>query len=341
MSTTSRGALLACSALSLGLFSPSAWAVGGVQVDANRAGARIFVDGADTYLSTPNIVMGLSPGAHEVSVRDGCDVGTVTVAVTDDTVSKVNVTMEPGQGTLKIQPLPDNINIELDGAPVRGAAGRLHSVACGPHTIRASLDGYLSTMLNVDVGAGETLVLPIVLERLGSGTLVVDVTPDEAVVELDGTELGAGDHTLDTLTAGPHVVAARLDGFEMAEQQLVLEDGQTLEIALSLEKGAAVATAATPRMPSTGPKPIRVVGYGLMGLGAVSGAAAIVTWSQGRAVYKEYLDRAALVDAGERPPAYATDFHDDQVKPLRGPVYATTTGALLLLGSGLTLSIAF
>ena len=340
-------------ALLFGLAPSVALAAGGVQVESSESGASIYVDGADTGMETPGTVMGLSDGRHVITVRDGCNVGEATVEIAPMKVLPVRVVMKPAEGVLTIQPVPLDAVVALDGERLKGPAGQPQPVSCGVHTVQATLSGYLSTMLTVDVEAGQQMVLPVELERLGTGGLRVDVTPNGAMVLLDGKELGTGDREVHGVVAGPHVLAATLTGFASGEQQFILEDGETLSLSLDLKAGGAAPVASAPSTTTSIPapvkepreragiKPTKVVGYGLIALGAGSGALALTQWSQGRTAYADYLDRADLVKAGEQPPAYATEFYDQEVRPFRGPVYGATTAAALLLGSGVTLAFVF
>lgn len=334
--------------LCLALAPATALAAGGVQVEASESGASIFIDGADTGMEAPGTIMGLSDGRHVVTVRDGCYVGEAVVEITPMTVVPVTVTLEPGQGSIVVQPVPVDARVELDGKVLKGGAGKEHEVSCGPHTVQASMDGYLPTMITVDVEAGQDVVLPVELEPLGKGGLRVDVAPDTAEVFLDGGSLGVGDQEIHGVVAGPHVLTASLAGYATGERQFILESGETLELSLSLEPGAPEPpVASTVPIPKERPPkeargfPTKPVGYGMIGLGLASSAVSITQWSQGRSAYAEYLDRAAEVNAGERPPEYATDFHDKEVKKYRGPIYGASTAGLLLIGGGAVLVFAF
>lgn len=345
---TTRTARRCAACLFLALSPATALAAGGVQVEASDAGASIFIDGADTGMETPGTIMGLSDGRHVVTVRNGCYVGEAVVEITPMSVVPVTVELEPGEGSIVVQPVPVDAKVELDGKPLKGGAGKEHVVACGPHTIQASMDGYLPTMITVDVEAGQDVVLPVELEPLGKGGLRVDVAPETAEVFLDGKSLGTGDQEIHGVVAGPHVLTASLAGFAPGEQQFILESGETLELALTLEPGGAeLAGGSTLPPPRDKPPreargfPTKPVGYGMIGLGLVSSAVSISQWTQGRSAYAEYLDRAAEVNAGERPPEYASDYHDKEVKKYRGPIYGASTAGLLLVGGGAVLVFAF
>ncbi len=332
-------------ALVVGLCSPAAWAAGGVQVESSDNGASIYVDGADTGLETPSTVMGLSDGRHVVTVRNGCYVGEATVEITPMNVVPLNISLEPAQGSIAIQPVPSEATVQLDGETLTGAVGETTQVGCGPHTVQASLTGYLNTMITVDIEAGQHVVLPLELERLGSGSLRLDVTPNDASVSLDDKLLGVGDREVHGVVAGPHVLRATGEDGRSAERQFILEDGETLELSLELGKAAVASTVPSKPVKTpkerTGIRPTKALGYGMLALGAGAGGLAIGQWSQGRSAYTEYLDRAAAVNAGEAPAEYASDYHDKEVRPFRGPIYATSTAATLLLGGGVAFAFVF
>jgi hypothetical protein len=335
-------------ALAVGLLGAPAWA-GDAYVASSVPGGRIFVDGFDTGLLTPSTVTGLTDGEHVITVLGTCTKGKANLRTSPDLVSRVNVNMVEGGGSLAVQPVPAEARVEMDGRAFPAAVGTPVSVSCGEHRVAVSLDGYMSTVVTVDVAMDEEIVLPVHLVKLGYGSVDVRVDPRKASVFLDGGLVGEGDQQIARVQAGPHVLRAELDGYLPAEQQVLVEEGRSLALELVLARagrGDEAAAAAAPDAPKAerAPKPGRggrIAGWTLAALGAGSGAYAAYEYTETQSAYAEYQGRVDDVQAGLQTARWADDFYDGQVAPHRTRMAAAGIAGGVLLASGVALVIAF
>lgn len=336
-------------------FASPALAAGTVTVRSDLPGQSVMVDGADIGMVTPATVDGLSAGRHVVQVVGGCRFGVAAVEVMDGETVPVLVETRTKPGSLSLQLTPPDAEVRIDGLVVDAGSAPL-SVACGSHSVSVSKPGHLPLLINVEVEAGQRLDLPLTLVAQGQGELIVDVTPDDASVILDGAPVGQGDLAGLVLPAGPHTVRAEAPGYTPEERQFVLENDASFALVLPLTAvpGSALPVASdaagpvAASAPKAGPavwSSSRLAGVSLTAGGAGLGILAAVQLSRMTAYGAEYQDRADKVlatnDASVLAPAYANDFREDTLLPQRNRAVATTTVATALLAAGLTLTFAF
>jgi hypothetical protein len=350
-------------AFALGL-APAAHAAGAVTVRSDMAGQSVVVDGADIGMITPASVQGLSAGPHVIKVVGGCRVGEASVDVKDGETVPVLIETRRTPGSLVLDVSPEGAAVHIDGTQL-ASVREPQALACGAHTISVSMPGHLPTLINVDMQAGEMLTLPIKLMPQGRGKLTLDVTPDDALVLLDGAEIGQGDLSRFTLLAGPHMLRAEAEGYEAGERQFVLADGVELDIAIPLEPlpGTIVAVAPAPDPASpTGPaepaEPVapagpagpgwskaRITGVSVAAVGAGVGVVAVVQLARMGEYAGVYQGRAdevlATNDASVLAPAYANNYREDTLLPQRNRAVTSTVLATALLATGVTLTVAF
>lgn len=324
--------------------STAAAANGSVEVEADRKGLSILVDGADTGLKTPATVENLAPGRHEIRVRGECRVGALLVDVKDGATVPLSLATAEGRGMLTVEATPEAALVEVDGEAIKGST----VVSCGSHSVRVSHPGYLAAISTVTVDVDERRVLPMMLEELGTATLVLSVTPDSATIVLDGRALGTGNVADDTIAAGPHILEVQADGYKAVSKQLMLEAGDTRAFTFELEPVSDAMTAAPPPPPSTPPSstsgrsggmsPLKVTGITAAAVGVGLGAFGLTRFGQAATAYDRYVDRA---ENGPGPTSEVTAIRDDEVVPLRNVGLITTGLGTALLAGGVTMVVVF
>ena len=210
--------------------------------------------------------------------------------------------------------------------------------------------GYLQAIVRVSVDADERRELPVVLETLGTATLVVDVTPADAKLLLDGRVIGFGPLTDDKVPTGPHILEAQADGYAPASKQFILDQGGTESVSFTLEPTAAVAavgptgSAPADSTPSAGGSgggrvsPLKATGIGLTAVGVGASIFAITRFSGAAGAYEEYTTRSQI---GPGPQSEVDAIRTDEVVPLRNSGLVFTGLGAAMLASGVTLVVAF
>jgi hypothetical protein len=318
------------------LLASTAWATGAIEVRASIPGGRILVDGADTGARAPTVIEDVQAGRHTVTLVAPCLRGEARVEVKDGATAQILVEVAPAGGTLVVDLEPPEAALRMDGAPYPGEAGQPLAVSCGDHGVAASHEGYLPMFVTFSVTEGEVVDLPIALTPIGRGRLRVDVTPEDARVTLDGVALGQGDQDVPDVPAGPHRVEASRVGFQTFQRNLLVDDGQTVDLTADLQALPAALPAG-----GRGPRIRKGAGATMTAVGAAGLMASGAMLLLARDRYGTYLDRAAAINAGtsSMAPAQAQRWRDEQVVPMAtGGVVAGGAG-LLLTGAGVALLV--
>lgn len=318
------------------LFAATAWAAGSIEVRATIPGGRVLIDGADTGARAPTVIEGVQPGEHTVTLVAPCLRGETKVDVIGNATAQVLVEVEQAGGTLVVDLEPPDADLRMDGEPYPGEPGQPLAVACGDHGVAATYDDHLPVFVTFSVTEGEVVELPIALTPIGRGRLVVDVSPDDAHVVLDGVDLGEGDVDVADVPAGPHLVTAERTGYETFRENFIINDGQQVTFQADL----AALPSVGPRRGRAG-RMQRTVGAGMTAVGAAGlmASGALLLVAQDR--YGQYLDKAAAINAGtsNQSPAQAQRYRQDEVVPMAtGGLIAGGVG-VAFAGAGVTLMV--
>lgn len=139
----------------------------------------------------------------------------------------------------------DPERVEVDGEVVARGDGR-HTLVRdpGPITVLARRQGYAPVELREELAAGEhrTLTLDASAEPLPA-RVFIRADPPEALIRLDGEELGLGTASLEVPyeEGRRHLVEVTADGFEDERREVVFGPGEEARLDLSLS-----AIGATP-----------------------------------------------------------------------------------------------
>jgi len=335
-------------AVLFGVVTPtSALAEGAVTVSSDVVGMQVFVDGADTGLTTPATVGNLSAGRHEIRVRGECRVGATLVEVIDGSTVPAKLSTADGRGQLTVEVTPAGAAVRIDGELVEGPS----VVSCGEHSVMVTHPGFLQAVAKIDVAVDERRAISVDLEELGTATLVMTVVPDTAEVLLDGQLIGTGSITDDSVPAGPHIIEVRADGYQSTSQQLMIDTGETRAYTFDLTRldGAAVpaAVAAGPVDDGEGKNrspggaaisPMKATGIGLAAVGLGVGIYGLTRFGKAGEAYEQYTDRSAN---GPGPESEIAAIRDEEIVPLRNLGLVTTGLGTAMLAGGITLVVAF
>ncbi len=298
-------------------------------MDSVPPGAAIAVDGADSGYFTPTVLRDLPIGPHRVDLALDCRVAASTVQVEPTIVTRLELALEKGHGTLELTTAPAGAFLSLDGEPV-GTTPLRTDLACGDHSLLLELEGHHPLPYDGTIGHGERVSLDLALAPIEYGRLVVVPEPLDAKVLVDGEGVGRGALTLDGIVVGSHEVEVRAAGLTSQHRTVDIHRDEVARIELSLvnpfpgvagEPRVAPVEASRTRHQTRG----RVLAALLLGAGAGLGAHAGVTWGRVDAAYDEYMSfsREGAAEA----------FYDDSVAPARVVLVVDLTAAVALLGS--------
>jgi serine/threonine-protein kinase len=157
----------------------------------------------------------------------------------------------PSKGSLLVRSVPPGATLEVDGRPLASRTPTaLSELAPGRHQLVLTHPDALPAVQVVEVAAGEQRTLDVALPSR-EGTLSFSVSPDSAVVLVDGREVGldAGVGKTEPLTAGRHEIIVRALGYHQHVREVDVKDGQhdTVRIELEPEPSAPAGLPVEPR----------------------------------------------------------------------------------------------
>ena len=215
---------------------------GDIQVNSTPAGARIFLDDADTGKMSNTILTGIKTGAHALRLvlADHNDFRQ-TVDVQAGKTAQVSAAMVPvdtAPGSIEVSSTPTGAKIFLDGTDSgKTTNATLTDIPPGGHTLKLVLTDYNDYQQNVTVQPVQTTQVAATLVPLTAttGSIQANSTPTGASIYLDGVATGKTTNTaLTLLTPGNRTVLLVLNGYRDFSQAVTVVAGQTATVSASL-----------------------------------------------------------------------------------------------------------
>ena len=178
--------------------------LGDIAVVSNPTGAKIFIDGEDKSIVTPNYVTGLFAGSHRIkaSLADYLD-GEKSVDVKAGDVTYVSIDLQSALGTVEVTSTPAGATVVLGNLEVGVTPIILKRLKPGSYTVNLSFDLYKPQSRQVMVTIGKNDLVNIALEP-NFGTLQLPKPPIETLFTVDGITVSASSIRLNP---GKHQVA--------------------------------------------------------------------------------------------------------------------------------------
>ncbi|MEM9490339.1 MAG: PEGA domain-containing protein, partial [Myxococcota bacterium] len=183
-------------------------------------------------------------------------------------------------------------------------------VVPGRYRVYIERDGFESVRTRVAVRAGRTARLEQTLVEKPSSA-VIDVTPEDSEVSIDGTAVGRGAQTVE-LAAGEHTVRVERPGFAPHEETLTARRGKPLQLAVRLRERIPITLSAPEAELTLDGEPIAIED-GAITLPPGSDARTLIARAEG------YEDAAVEIPA-ERPDDYTIELTLVEETPEPPPV---------------------
>ncbi|MBX7196056.1 MAG: PEGA domain-containing protein [Sandaracinaceae bacterium] len=137
----------------------------------------------------------------------------------------------------------DGASVSVDGRPVgRSPLARPLRLAAGLRVVEVELEGFVAVREELELAGGVAREVAFRLAPLDrNGVLRAEAVPPEALLRIDGVEVGRGPLER-RLSMGGHVVEASLTGFRTWHSDVSLADGQELSLRIQLERDEGDAT---------------------------------------------------------------------------------------------------
>jgi formylglycine-generating enzyme required for sulfatase activity len=222
-----------------------------VRISSNPSGATVY-RGQERIAVTPATLQ-LMEGTHQLSVvRDGFKAwdGVIETAANQDRTIPV-IELEPANAELRVSTIPAGASVTVDGR-YRGQAPL--KLALSPdvdYSIGVSKAGYGSAERQVRLAAAASREMTIdMTARVGIVNLTV--SPEDAVIFVDGRQSGTGSTTLH-LSSAPHRLEVRKEGYQTFSRSVTPRPGypQTVAAVLLTDEQvrmqSVAATMTTPQ----------------------------------------------------------------------------------------------
>ena len=203
-----------------------------VTAPTRPAGAQILIDGEATGATTPGPVEVLA-GERRIALRlEGYQTWTDILHIEAGTELLLPaVALERAGALLAIASTPSGASITVDGA-YQGTTPLQVDLAPGRHDVRVFKVGYGAQTRSVRSRSGEREAISFALDAL-QGELAVQTLPEDAELWIDG-ELNGPASGVVTLTAVPHEVEIRKEGFASFRKTVTPQSGFTQQLKVRL-----------------------------------------------------------------------------------------------------------
>jgi hypothetical protein len=214
-------------------------AFGQLSVEVNPKGADVFVDGQFKG-KAPIVLDELPSGTFRLKVsQDLYETLDEEFSIEDGKTNKQFVVLTPRFGTLIITGSPESAQISINGKAVGKLPLINHRVGTGLAEIKISLKDYHEHEQFIQVDVNEMYPVNVDLVR-HSGTIVAISTPPEALLRLDGVEVGPSPQILKKIPTGKHSLVFAHPAFleEVREFNLGLDERKEFNVKLVTYEGS-------------------------------------------------------------------------------------------------------
>ena len=208
-----------------------------VAIESEPLGAQVVLD--DKEAGRTPFLAPLGPGKHSLVLRlEGHrEIGTEFVMPKDRDLSiRLDLPVGSGAGSrLTLTSQPAGALVTLDGKEA-GLTPWSAEIKPGSHKVAIAAKGFVREERVLQIHPNRDADISIALNRQpGPGRLHVETEPAEALVSVDGKQVGTAPLSLD-LAPGEHELDVGAEGYKTIAQQLSLDPGQQLSLRLALHE---------------------------------------------------------------------------------------------------------
>lgn len=241
-----------------------------VSVRSQPPGATILIDGIEAGRTPQTLEVGA--GAHEIALSlPGYATWRDRLTVTaNEALALPEVDLQPAQGRLQLSSIPRGASVTVNGSFRGNTPLDLLLTPGRSHTLTLSAPGYRTLEHRQTVTSDGNEPLQLELQAI-LGSVVLDVQPADAKVEIDGEAVAPGTTEV-KLTATAHRIAASKDGHEPWTGTVTPKPGFEQRVTIRLKTEAAAQAARNPaRIASKGGPELVLIAPGEFTLGSARG----------------------------------------------------------------------
>ncbi|MGR3174615.1 MAG: PEGA domain-containing protein [Candidatus Scalindua sp.] len=220
---------------------------GAIKINSEPASATIYLNGKEVG-TTPDTIRSIAPGTHEIEVHmEGYEEWKRSIKVNVGKEKVLTALLQTKIGSILIESKPSNARIYLDDREVGKTPANLKSIVLGTHEVEVRMDGYEVWSESVIVEEDREKTITAALQ-LKTGSVIIESTPPNASVFLDGEDVGKTPANLKSIAPGTHEVEVRMDGYEVWSESVIVEEDieNTITAALQLKTGSVIIESTPP-----------------------------------------------------------------------------------------------
>jgi len=206
-----------------------------VVIVTEPAGADITIDKAQRGRS-PVLVTDLLIGKYKVVADMRGYFRTEKDLVIEDSVpQKLEISLKSNFGSLSIESEPSGADVSVNGVPKGQTPCKVTGLAAGELDVALSIASYRQYRQKAQVRVGEDTPVKVKLDPL-PGSLVVNSTPQGAMVYVDNQRKGKTPLTIEDLAIGEHRVRVEADGYEPLARTVTIRQAERISEDFGPEK---------------------------------------------------------------------------------------------------------
>ena len=196
---------------------------------SNHVNFTFYIDSTSGVLALVNVNFSMSANGHTMIMNESLS------------LSSTNIPMEStGYGFLKGTITPTGATLVINGMIVPTYNGASYNISLKPgnYYVSASKSGYQTKTYNVNISAGKTTQLNVILSSISNSvTLSGHVTPVGSSVLVDGymASVNATGYYTISVPAGEHTVSVYHDGYFPTSKKIDITSSMTLNFNLLKE----------------------------------------------------------------------------------------------------------
>ena len=207
---------------------------GAISLNSEPDKAIIFLDGIEVGV-TPASLRSVLHGDHMVEIRlDGYSVWEKSVNVEPAKETVLTAKLLVNTGSVSVKSKPEKAKVFLDGKPAGTTPESITSINPGIHEIKVEMEKYDVWTDTVNIEAGKEDVINAVLQR-STGSLMVESNPPNAIIFVDGKEIGHTPEIIMSSAKGTHAIEVRLEGYDIWKKTLDIEPGEEKSVTAVLQ----------------------------------------------------------------------------------------------------------
>jgi len=212
---------------------------GGTQllVESDPSGAEIYVDARSISQFTPFTIQDIPPGKHDISVIYKYQKAMQSIVIASGEKKQIKLVIPIStENEIIASSNPSGAEIYLDGKDTgQKTPATLLKLEKGIHEIRMVLPGYEAFEIQVNVNGTATVSGNLVKSNTPQGTVLIESTPANASVVIQGKAYGTTPVTV-TLAPGTYSAVLSLAGYKNETKSFEVKADQQVTVSVTLSK---------------------------------------------------------------------------------------------------------